>query len=113
MLKIFTHCFSVVTADSHNGCSLSNVPSHAVMTMKGRSISVFKDILLKASQVCQGNLSTANCSNFKIFESPGSKDLLFKDSTKKLLDVGGKDTYQKWLGDPYMNTLEGLESPCE
>lgn len=37
------------------------------------------------------------------------KDLLFKDSTVKLLDVTSK-TYEKFLGDSYLKDLEALNA---
>ena len=77
------------------------------MTKSGNNVEVYKKVLLKASELCQGNASAANCSNFKIFESTPNKDLLFKDSTTKLVDISSK-SYKEWLGDDYYNSVEGL-----
>lgn len=48
---------------------------------------------------------------FQLFNSNkyGGKDLLFKDSTKKLVAVGvDKDTSVKFLGKVYLDDLEAL-----
>ena len=83
------------------------------MARMGSDIAVFKKVLLKASELCQGNSSATNCSGFMIFDSPvGKRDLLFKDSTKKLVDVGDKNTFRKWLGDEYYNSVQGLTDSC-
>jgi len=98
----------VITASAHEDCNLAKVPSHAVMTKSGNNVAVYTKVLLKASELCQGNLSATNCSGFKIFESPSAnKDILFKDSTKKLIDISTKG-YREWLGDDYYQSIEGL-----
>jgi hypothetical protein len=51
-----------------------------------------------------------------IFDSnkyvPGKTNLLFKDSTKKLVDVGDKNSYEKWLGEGYIHALKVQGSPA-
>ncbi len=41
-------------------------------------------------------------------EDYGGKDLLFKDSTQSLVDVGDKNTHQKWLGDDFFKAFDAL-----
>ena len=69
----------------------------------------YKRLLLNASDTY--GINQTNSSMFQLFESSkySGTDLLFKDSTKKLVDVGNKDTYQKWLGDDYLSDLEALD----
>ena len=38
----------------------------------------------------------------------GGSDLLFKDSTVQLLDVGTKDTYEKFLGEEYLEATKAI-----
>ena len=70
----------------------------------------YKKLLLKASE--EYGIKQTNPSMFQLFESSkyNGTDLLFKDSTKKLVDVKEKDTYQKWLGEDYLKDLEALSS---
>ena len=71
----------------------------------------YKRLLLDASNAY--GINQTNSSMFQLFESfkyMNGRDLLFKDSAKKLVDVGEKDTYQKWLGDEYLRDLEALDA---
>jgi len=71
----------------------------------------FKNLLIKASD--ELGINQTDWSNkFQLFNSTkyGGKDLLFKDSTKKLVDVGEKKTYDLWLGKSYMDDLDALKA---
>ncbi|PFX31442.1 melanotransferrin-like [Stylophora pistillata] len=86
----------------HTTCNLAKVPSHAVMTSNGSSNKAnYAKILIKAS------------SDYGILMFDSAKwngtDLLFKDSTVKLLDVSSK-TYEEFLGDGYLKDLESLNA---
>ena len=73
------------------------------------NIGNYKKLLIKASDKYGTN--ETDSANFQLFNSSkyGGKDLLFKDSTKKLVDVGDQKTYQLWLGDAYLKDLEALK----
>ena len=49
---------------------------------------------------------------FQLFNSSayGSKDLLLKDSTVKLIDVKEKNSTEAWLGEKYFKALKTLRS---
>ena len=82
------------------------------MVKKGNTNNAnYRNLLLKASDTY--GINQTNSSMFQLFESfkyMNGRDLLFKDSAKKLVDVGEKDTYQKWLGYEYLNDLEALDA---
>ena len=81
------------------------------MVKKGNTNNAnYKKLLLKASD--KYGINQTNSNTFQLFNSSkySGSDLLFKDSTKKLVDVGEKNTYQKWLGDDYLKDLEALNA---
>lgn len=56
-------------------------------------------------------INQTNPQQFQMFNSTkygGYKDQIFSDSTVKLVDVGGKDSYDKWLGLQYQSDLKAL-----
>ncbi|KAK2574279.1 Serotransferrin [Acropora cervicornis] len=92
-------------------CVPKTVPAHAVMTRSGHThIVQFKSLLLGLSAYY--GRSQTNSSGFQLFVSSkyGGSNLLFKDSTQKLVDVGDKNTYELWLGNDYLQDLEELDS---
>ena len=97
--------------EKYDNCYLAQVPSHAVMMKKGNTNNAnYKRLLLEASNAY--GINQTNPNTFQLFNSSkySGSDLLFKDSTKKLVDVGDKNTYQKWLGDDYLKDLEALNA---
>ena len=87
------------------------MPAHAVMTWSGHPHNAqLKSLLLHLSADYGRNQT--NSSDFQLFVSSkyGGSDLLFKDSTKKLVDVGSKNTYRLWLGEKYLSDLVELNS---
>lgn len=106
----------VVTQEAYRDCSYGRRPSDAVVTRDSSDNNKFINILLAASKYCQPNTTTSNCSSFLIFESSkyvsGKTNLLFRDSTKKLVSVGNKNTYAKWLGAGYIHALAVQGGPA-
>jgi len=81
------------------------------MTKSGHTHNAqFKSLLLHLSAYYGTNQT--NSSDFQLFVSSkySGSNLLFKDSTKKLVNVGDKNTYQLWLGNDYLQDLEELNS---
>ncbi|KAJ8034044.1 Melanotransferrin [Holothuria leucospilota] len=89
-------------------CSLSKVASHAVMTSGAKSDEeklVIRNVFIQGQAI----YGSEHGNGFKLFDSEDyeGSDLLFKDSTLSLLDVGNKNTYDTWLSEEY---LEGIKS---
>ena len=82
------------------------------MVKKGNANNAnYKRLLLNASKVAE--ITQNNPTQFQLFSSSkyNGTDLLFKDSTKQLVDVKDKNTYEKWLGTDYLEDLKAL-IPC-
>lgn len=59
-------------------------------------------------------INQTNPQQFQMFNSTKYnpyKDKMFSDSTVKLVDVGEKDSYDKWLGQQYQDDLKALHCP--
>uniref|UniRef100_A0A8B9KX68 Serotransferrin n=1 Tax=Astyanax mexicanus TaxID=7994 RepID=A0A8B9KX68_ASTMX len=84
-------------------CHLAKVPAHAVVT---RPESRAELIIFSVFQAKFGTLTPS--APFKMFESEGGKDLLFKDSTKCLKEISDTKSYREFLGAAYLSTMDTL-----
>ena len=105
--------FFTAEIGQHINCNLARVPSHAVMTKKGNDVEHYKKVLIKASELF--GVNQTDSSKFQIFKSANysGSNLLFKDSTKKLVDVDERNTYNKWLGEEYLTSIEEINTCSE
>ncbi|XP_072428371.1 melanotransferrin isoform X1 [Chiloscyllium punctatum] len=89
-------------------CNLAKVPSHAVMVHPSTSITAVFGLLDKGQEFFGKN---DNPNGFKMFNSSAydGSDLLFKDSTVRIISVGEKTTYQDWLGKTYLDAIKKIE----
>ncbi|XP_054983193.1 melanotransferrin isoform X2 [Sorex araneus] len=92
-----------------SACNLAQIPAHAVMVRPDTNIFTVYGLLDKA-QALFGDDHNEN--GFRMFDSSSyhGRDLLFKDTTVQVVPVGEKNTYEDWLGQDYIDALEGMLS---
>ncbi|XP_054452189.1 transferrin-a [Anoplopoma fimbria] len=93
-----------VPVSDYASCHLAVVPAHAVVTRPEIRSEVVR--ILLAQQARFG--SSVSDGSFSLFKSKSGKNLLFKDSTKCLQEVPADQSYDRFLGTKYMNTMSSL-----
>ncbi|XP_066049390.1 melanotransferrin isoform X1 [Chamaea fasciata] len=90
-------------------CHLAQVPAQAVMVHPDVNVFALYGLLDRA-QVYFGNSDNGN--GFKMFDSSTfqGKDLIFKDSAVGIVPVEERRTYREWLGNEYIESLEGMQT---
>ncbi|XP_018423166.1 PREDICTED: melanotransferrin isoform X2 [Nanorana parkeri] len=91
----------------YEDCNWAHVPAQAVMVHPDTNRHALFGLLDKAQEYYGRDSS----SEFKMFDSSyyNQKDLIFKDSTDKIVPVQEKKTYDEWLGRNYIESVEGLQ----
>ncbi|KAJ8280502.1 hypothetical protein GJAV_G00055630 [Gymnothorax javanicus] len=84
-------------------CHLAKAPTHAVMTRPERRNDVVSFLNMQQERFGPGSPNA-----FKLFESRKQKNLLFKDSTKCLLEVPAGQSYRSFLGEEYFKSVSSL-----
>jgi len=90
-------------------CNLARIPSRVVMSRPGNTFEGLKQSLLRLDEFFRSKSTSSTMFNSSAY---GGKDLLFKDSSIKLIDVKQKNSAKAWLGQKYFKALRAL-SLCQ
>ena len=79
------------------------------MSRPGNKLEGLKQSLLRLDEFFRSKSPSSQMFNSSAY---GGKDLLFKDSSVKLIDVKEKNSTEAWLGQKYFKALRAL-SLCQ
>jgi len=88
-------------------CNLARIPSRVVISRPSDNVLELKRRLLRLDRELRKKPNV-----FQLFNSStyGDRDLLFKDSTVKLIHLKERNTTKRWLGEKYFLGLKTLSS---
>eukprot|EP00069_Balaena_mysticetus_P007981 bmy_05635T0 len=87
-------------------CYLAVAPNHAVVSRSDKAAHVEQVLLLQQAQFGKNGKDCPG--KFCLFQSE-TKNLLFNDNTECLAKLGGKTTYEKYLGPEYVTAIANLK----
>ncbi|XP_036725385.1 lactotransferrin isoform X2 [Balaenoptera musculus] len=87
-------------------CHLAVAPNHAVVSRSDKAAHVEQVLLLQQAQFGKNGKDCPG--KFCLFQSE-TKNLLFNDNTECLAKLGGKTTYEKYLGPEYVTAIANLK----
>nr|XP_042137725.1 lactotransferrin [Peromyscus maniculatus bairdii] len=93
------------SVEEYKQCHLAQVPSHAVVA---RSVNGKEDAIWKLLSQAQEKFGKNKSSEFQLFASPESRDLLFKDSAIGFSRVPPKVDVGLYLTFNYITSIENL-----
>ncbi|KAM3866229.1 transferrin-a [Diretmus argenteus] len=95
-----------VAITEYESCNLALVPAHAVVTRKSTRNEVVRTLLDQQTRF--GSAADGVVGQFRMFQSTGGKNLLFKDSTKCLQEIQDGTTFEAFLKPEYMTAMTSL-----
>ncbi|KAB0389612.1 hypothetical protein E2I00_016569 [Balaenoptera physalus] len=87
-------------------CHLAVAPNHAVVSRSDKAAHVEQVLLLQQAQFGKNGKDCPG--KFCLFQSE-TKNLLFNDNTECLAKLGGKTTYETYLGPEYVTAIANLK----
>ncbi|GCB79100.1 serotransferrin-1-like [Scyliorhinus torazame] len=98
--------------EAYKDCHWAKVPSHAVVVRSGDMDGEKNKAILRFLSLAQELFGPLSQASFNIFNSTeyGKKNLLFKDSTKNLIELPKGMDSLLYLGSEYANALQTFES---
>ncbi|KAJ8410696.1 hypothetical protein AAFF_G00186530 [Aldrovandia affinis] len=94
---------SVAPISDYLTCSLAKVPAHAVMTRPES-----RDMVVEFLTQQQVKFGSSGTEDFRMFQSEGGRNLLFKDSTDCLQEVADGTDFRSFLGAEYLASVTSL-----
>ena len=106
-MKWFIYLLLYTEVGAFQECNLARIPSRVVMSRPDDNVRELKRWLLRLDRELRKKPNV-----FQLFNSStyGGRDLLFEDSTVKLICLNERNTTKLWLGEKYFLGLKTLSS---
>ncbi|XP_069755431.1 serotransferrin-1-like [Narcine bancroftii] len=97
--------------DDYKHCYLARVPAHAVMVRSNPAEDAHNENIYRFLLKAQEQFGQNSTGSFKLFQSEKykHKNLMFKDSTEKLIHLPKGMDYLHYLGNSYVAALQAIK----